>query len=251
MQAVVDGLLTNYTKTGTSKKVVILLHGWGDSLKTYQQLSKELGTSYTVICLDLPGFGGTQAPDGVWGLDEYAAFVHDFLNKQNIKTVYAFIGHSNGGAVLIRGLANKHITADKLVLLSAAGIRTAQKGQRLVIKAIAKTGKVATFWLPDHHKKKLQKKLYGTVGSDMLVVPHLQETFKKTVRQDVQQDAGKLTLPTLLLYGENDKATPPLYGEMYHQLIANSTFEIVGEAGHFVHQDQPVAVLAAIEGFLK
>lgn len=248
---VIDSLLTHYERTGSKPRTVLLLHGWGDDLTTFQQLQKALGENFTVISVDLPGFGSSQAPTEVWGLEQYADFIKAFLAKLKIATLEAIVAHSNGAAVTIYGLAHHQLAANKLVLLGAAGIRDRQKGRLLVIKTIAKTGKVATIWLPERHRKKLQKKLYGTVGSDMLVVPHMQETFKETVRQDVQNEAKQLQIPTLLIYGQNDTATPPLYGEIYHNLIDGSTLEIIGEATHFVHHDQPARVQQIIEEFLQ
>lgn len=250
MQAVVDGLLTTYQKGGTKKPTILMLHGWGDDHRTFAKLQTELTKTHTVISVDLPGFGTTQVPSQAWDLSNYAQFVAEFLRKLNIANLAAVVAHSNGAAVAIYGLAHDVFTADKLVLLGAAGIRDRQKGRRLIIKVIAKTGKVATIWLPAHHRKKLQKKLYGTVGSDMLVVPQLQETFKKTTRQDVQAEAKQLSIPTLLIYGGKDTATPPLYGEIYHNLIDGSTLEVIEGASHFVHHDEPAKVLNAIEEFL-
>lgn len=249
MQAVVDSLLTHYEQTGKGERCVLLIHGWGDSLQTFKDLQKFLSDTYTVVSVDLPGFGSTQAPDEVWDLDNYADFVAVFLKKINQKP-YAIVGHSNGGALVIRGLATGTLKCDKFVGLASAGIRNRQKARRAFIKVIAKGGKVATFWLPTRHKEKLRKALYGAAGSDMLVAPHLQETFKKTVRQDVQTDATKLQLPVLLIYGEKDRATPPLYGEVFHQLMTNSTLEQVAGAGHFVHYDKPQLVNDLIGDFL-
>ena len=103
--------------------------------------------------------------------------------------------------------------------------------------------------LPKRVKEKLRKKVYKTVGSDMLVAEHLQETFKKVVTDDARVDAAQLTLPTLLLYGEQDDAAPVWYGEAYHQLITGSTLEVFPGAGHFVHIDRPAEVVKAIEEF--
>lgn len=249
MQIIVDSLLTHYEQNGTGKKTALFLHGWGDDLRTFAHLQKILSKKYTTVSVDLPGFGSTQAPEKVWGLDDYAEFVASFMRKINAQPT-VIVAHSNGAALAIRGLANGALAAEKLVVLGGAGIRDRQKGKKAVLKVIAKTGKVATFWLPKRHKQKLQKALYGAAGSDMLVAPHLKETFKKTVAQDVQADAKKLSLPVLLIYGEKDRATPPLYGEIYHQIMSSSTLEIVGGAEHFVHQDQPEKVEKLIEEFL-
>jgi pimeloyl-ACP methyl ester carboxylesterase len=249
MQVVVDNLLTTYEKTGKGP-LVLLIHGWGDSQVTFKQLVQSLRKDHTVVTLDLPGFGQSEIPHEVWTLDIYARFVQKFLAKIEASP-QTIIAHSNGGAVAIRGLSLGALQADKLVLLASAGIRDRQSFRRFFLKIIAKTGKVLTFWLPRHHKKTLQKRLYGTVGSDMLAVPHLQETFKITVRQDIQKDAKHLRLPTLLIYGEGDKATPPLYGELFKKLIPNSRLEIIPKAEHFVHHDQPEQVDELIKGFLK
>ncbi len=251
MQVVIDGLLTNYQKQGSGKKCVLLLHGWGDSLTTFSDLSNNLEKTYTVYSLDLPGFGQSQIPDESWSLDNYGHFIHNFLDKLGVHELLGVVGHSNGGAVAIRSISMQAFEPKKLVLLSASGIRNSQPVRRLILKVIAKTGKVATFWLPRRYKRKLQKKLYGVAASDMLVVPHMKETYKITVRQDVQQDAKHVQQPTLLIYGDSDKATPPEFGRIYKKLMTNAKLEIVDNAEHFVHHDQPEIVTKLIEEFLK
>ena len=250
MQAVVDSLLTNYSHYGKGEQQVLLIHGWGDSLKTFSELEKNLQKKYQVTSVDLPGFGSTQMPDSVWGLANYAKFVQHFCDKIKLSP-QVVIAHSNGAAVAIKALANQNLTPKKVVLIGASGIRNKHKLRKLGLKVIAKTGKAATFWLPRYHKKKLQQKLYGAAGSDMLKVPHMQETFKKTVREDVQKDAVTINVPTLLIYGENDRATPPEYGELYHRLIQHSTLKLVKGAEHFVHQDQTEQVAKLIEEFIS
>ena len=248
MQVIINDLLIQYEQTGKGP-VLLMLHGWGDNAATFGKLRDQLKADFTLVMLDLPGFGQSQVPATVWNLDNYAGVVRDFANKLGLRP-RAIVAHSNGGSVAIRGLAQGVLQADKLVLLASAGIRDRQKLRRLILKVIAKVGKVATFWLPAHHKKSLQKKLYGAAGSDMLVAPQLQETFKVTVRQDVQADAAKLSLPTLLIYGAEDIATPPLYGSIYKRLISGSRLEIVADADHFVHQSHPDTVAKHIKEFL-
>lgn len=250
MQVIVDSLLIDYQINGSSKKAVLLLHGWGDNRKTFGMFEKDLSKKYKVISMDLPGFGASQTPNTSWDLDDYSRFVKDFLKKIQIYNLYAIIGHSNGGAMAIYGIGSGIISADKLVLLAASGIRNQQKSKHLALKVIAKTGKAVTFWLPNDKKQKLQNKLYRNIGSDMLVTPHMQETFKKTVRQDVQKQAIQINIPTLLVYGEKDKDTPPIYGEIYHDLIKDSKIEIISNSGHFVHHEQAQKVTKVIEEFL-
>lgn len=251
MQIVVQGLLTQYQKQG-SGKTILLLHGWADRSDTFNTLLPELTDGYSVISVDLPGFGQTEYPKEVWGLDEYAKFTASFLDKISNTQLHAVVGHSNGGAMAIRGISARLIAPEKLVLLAASGVRDTDKAKRLTLKIIAKVGKVLTFWLPSRHKKKLQQKLYGTVGSDLLVAPHMQETFKKTVRQDIQQDAAALSVPTLLIYGDQDKATPvESVGNKLHSLINGSQMQVIRGADHFVHQAAPSETARLIKEFLN
>lgn len=250
VQVVVESLLTTYRSSGKGKTVV-LLHGWGDRAAGLKDLQAALAGRYEVISLDLPGFGSTERPSGDWDLSDYAAFVGTFLGKIGKDKVYAVIGHSNGGAIAIRGLTKGNFTADKLVLMAAAGIRGTAKTRNKVLRLVAKTGKALTAPLPKSAKNRLRRKVYNTIGSDMLVAEHLQGTFKKVVADDVRQDAAKIKIPTLLLYGGNDEATPTSYGQAYHKLIKDSKLEVLSEAGHFMHLEQPQKVTEEIEEFLK
>lgn len=228
---------------------MVILHGWGDAAASWDGLAKTLAAHWYVVVPDLPGFGASEAPKGVWGLDEYAQFVADLTTKINLHPT-AIIGHSNGGAIAIRGLATGKLSADKLVLLASAGIRSTGQGKKSALRLLTKTGKIITMPLPSSVKKRLRSKLYTSVGSDMLFAEHLQETFKKVVGQDVQADAAQISVPSLLMYGEQDTATPVTYGEQYHQLISGSSLVIVPGAAHFIQLDAPSVVAKTIEEFL-
>lgn len=241
--------MTRYERSGKGKTVV-LLHGWADSVAGMRTLATALQKDYDVITVDLPGFGGTQAPLSPWGLDDYVQFVHDFLKKIGVKDTYAYVAHSNGGAIAIRGLAEDALQAQKLVLLASAGIRNEYKGRNRALRIITKAGKLLSTPLPANVKKKLRRKVYKAVGSDMLVAEHLQETFKRVVTDDVRADAAQLTLPVLLIYGEQDEDAPVWYGQQFHELMTDSTLEILPDAGHFVHIDRPDTVEKSIREFL-
>ena len=249
MQIIVDGLVASYQRSGKGK-TLLFIHGWGDDSRTYKDLFEFFEKKYDCIALDLPGFGRSDPPKKPWNLDDYSAFVATFLKKINAKTVHGVIGHSNGGGLAIRALRLKKLSAKKLVLLSSAGVRNKRTLKRLLIKVVAKTGKVLTFWLPKSWRQVLQRQLYGAVGSDILIIPELRETFKLTVRQDITKDAAKLKLPTLLIYGDEDKATPVSDGQLLASLIPKSRFEML-MGGHFIHHDQTDNVAKLIGGFLK
>lgn len=246
---IVDGIAITYSQAGNGADV-LLLHGWGDKRQTFTSLSDSLQKTYRVTALDLPGFGGSEPPKEVWDLTNYAKFLESFCNKLQIKPKLV-VGHSNGGALAIHAIATKKLNTDKLVLLAPSGVRNTKILKRAVIKTIAKTGKLATFWLPLAARRRLQMKLYGTVGSDMLAAPQLKETFKRTVRQDIQNDARNLKLPALLIYGSKDTATSlKEVGEPLARCIEGSKLVVIPGAGHFVHHDAAVAVEQHIKEFI-
>jgi pimeloyl-ACP methyl ester carboxylesterase len=249
MQVIASDLMVSYTRQGKGKPVVIL-HGWGDNSASWQKFTVDLSKQYDVIVPDLPGFGNSQAPAAPWGLDEYAKLIATFLQKLKVKP-YAIIGHSNGGAIAIRGVATSMLSAEKLVLLSSAGIRGEYKGRNKMLRMVTKTGKLLSSPLPKATKQRLRLKVYKTVGSDMLVAEHLQETFKKVVADDVRVDAGRVKLPTLLIYGEKDAQTPLAYGREYNQLIKGSKLEVLPGIDHFVQLHASPMILKLIRGFLK
>jgi len=250
MNVVVNGLMTNYQKAGSGRRVVVLLPGWGDTSKTYSGLTRELADDYTVLAVDLPGFGGSQAPDKAWGLEDYSDFVSAWLKKIGVGNVHALVGHSHGGATAIYGLGNKSLKSDKLVLLASAGIRNQKKIQKSLFMAAAKTAKLPMLLLPSNQRQKLRRKFYTATGSELMLLPHMEETFKRIVAQDVQSSASRVSVPTLLVYGSRDKATPVRYGHILNRLIRGSRLEVVN-AGHFVHQDDPADVNKLVKNFLK
>jgi len=250
MQTVVDKLLTHY-ELGGKGKLVLLLHGWGDDHRTFDALRKTLSVKYEVLALDLPGFGGTQRPEDSWDLDDYARFINDALDKLKLEQPYAVIGHSNGGALAVRALSLEQLKPRKLILLAASGVRSNSRLKRFFFKVIAKVGDVATIWLPERYRQALRKSLYSMAGSDMLAVPEMEDTFKRTVRQDVQADAVALDVPTLLIYAAEDDAVPLADGKQYHSLIKKSHLEVIDDAGHFVHHDRPEQVAKLVKEFLR
>jgi len=249
MQVIVDNLVINYQRSGSGKSV-ILLHGWGDNLHTFVSLNKELTKRFDIVAIDLPGFGGSETPKEIWGLDNYAELLADFIAKLELKDLYAVIGHSNGGALAIRATATKKIYPSKLVLLASSGIRNTKKTKRNLTALVVKGGKIVTLWLPKSTKKALRRSVYGSIGSDLLVMPGLEETFKRIVREDVQIDAEKLKLPVLLIFADRDPSVPLKDGRRYHELISNSKLEVLSSDDHFIHHDRAESVNELIEDFL-
>ena len=250
MQVIVNDLVVTYRRSGTGP-LMVMLHGWADSSQTFNQLLPLLEPHFTIVTIDLAGFGGSQPPHKAWGLRDYALQLRDTLQKIAImpNDVTVIVGHSNGGAVALTAVAHEYVRPKKMILLASSGIRSKGKFKKHLVTAVAKTGKLVTVVLPKKRRSALRQKLYHAAGSDYLVAEHLQETFVKIVSQDVLPMAEKVHIPTLLLYGELDTVTPVTHGQLLQNTIVGSELRVVQNADHFLHQNHAEQVASYMTKF--
>ena len=116
MQVIVNNLAVQYTRTGQGP-VFVMLHGWADTAETFNAFLPELEQRFTVVCINLAGFGGSQAPEKAWNLQNYAQFVRDVLHKIAIspQDITVLLGHSNGGAIAVVAVAEKILLPKRLI----------------------------------------------------------------------------------------------------------------------------------------
>jgi pimeloyl-ACP methyl ester carboxylesterase len=251
MQVLIEDSIITYQDAGNKDgKVILFLHGWADESSTFKTLVNNFYDNYRCICIDLPGFGGSEAPAAPLYLPDFSKKIAKFLEKIGIRP-YAVVGHSNGGAIAINAISSGEIKPKKLVLLASSGIRGGQNLKKTALKLLAKPAKASLVMVPAGKRKGIKKKLYGRIGSDYMVAENMKDTFKNIVAYDISADAAELSLPVLLIYGEDDKSTPPLMGRKLKELIKASRLEIIPGAGHFIHHDKQSEVAGFIEGFLK
>jgi pimeloyl-ACP methyl ester carboxylesterase len=254
MNLVVEGLLLHYRIDGKrSAPAILLLHGWGSSSQAFDQLAGRLGADYQVVLLDLPGFGNSSPPPPSWHITDYAKLVKTFLDKAGISHLICLGGHSFGGRVAIKAVATGEIKPEHLVLMGSAGIGHSGSLRNQLFKAVAKTGKAVTA-LPGLSalRTRLRSRLYQAAGSsDYVNAGPLQQVFVNTINEDLQADAAKIKVPTLLVWGDLDTDTPLADGQKLAAKIPQSQLEVVGSAGHYVFVDQPWPVEQLIKEFLS
>jgi pimeloyl-ACP methyl ester carboxylesterase len=248
MKVIIDKLAIEYEDTGTGP-VILALHGWGDSLKTFDHIASELSEKYRFVRLDLPGFGGSELPPVTWDLQNYVDLVGAFINKLDLK-VDLLIGHSLGGRVAIKGLSVGTFRPHRVVLIASAGILKSRSARNRAFKAAAKAGKLVTMIPPlSLWRRQLRTRLYYASGSDYLNAGPLAKTFIKIISEDLLPPARTIKQPVLLIWGSNDTDTPVADGQQLASAISGAKFEIIPGAGHFVHQEQTERVAALIEDF--
>lgn len=249
MKIIVQNLAIEYLDEGTGK-VLLFLHGWQDNFHTFDSLASLLSPTRRIIRLDLPGFGKSEAPKGAWNLDNYIQFIKDFIEKLDIQ-VHAFVGHSFGGRIAIKGEATKNLQAQKIILIGSAGIAKNRTFRNSFFKLLAKIGGLITYLPPlVFWREGLRKRMYSFIGSDYLNAGVLKETFLKIISEDLSASAKKITTPTLLIWGESDTETPLSDGKQLAGMIADSKLKVINGAGHFVHKEKSQEVAKLVQEFL-
>ena len=251
MNIIVNGQLINYISEGQGR-VLLFLHGWGADVSSFKDLSAHFKKKFRVIRLDFPGFGGSPKPDDTWTVASYSALVAGVVKKLEIGDVYAAIGHSFGGRVIIKGISNGDIVAAKIVLIDAAGVKPPATVKKSLYALVAKIGNVATS-LPGLRalRPMLRKNLYKAAGTtDYAGAQAMKQIFLNTINEDLLPDVHTLKQPTLLIWGENDTETP--VGDAYKMMneLDNAQLVVVPDAGHFVFIDNKAAVIKELDGFL-
>lgn len=248
MKSIVAGLATEHTENGVGP-TILMLHGWGDSLRTFDLLVQKL-PGFRIVRLDMPGFGETELPKGTWTVENYAKFVAEFCKKVSIDPEY-LVGHSFGGRVIIKSVSSGIFHPKKIVFIASAGVADRVTVHNKAFNAIAKVGKVILKPFPGSLYLRLRKELYRVTGGDYVSTGALRDTFIKVINEDLSKDAEKITVPTLLIWGEDDLVTPVTEGKKLHRLIQGSQFTILHGAGHIVHKQKSDEVADLIRKFLS
>ncbi len=228
-----------------SQKTIIFLHGWGASSKIFEPFYYYFKNDNAVYFLDLPGFGKSPI-EKIMTLKDYADFVYEFLEKNNIDNPIV-IGHSFGGAVAAKLAILHPERISKLILVGASAIR---RPRRLLI-AIKK---LADLLKPifSLNSRKLILKLLKLDETDYAQIEshELRETFKNVINEDLGHYLHFIKLPTLVIWGEKDAVTPLTEGKLIAKAISGAKLVVVKNAGHFLFLEKPNEFIKLIKEFI-
>lgn len=241
-QIVIDNLLVNYyfsENQNPAAQTVVFLHGWGADAKIWQGIMSKL-ENCNCYALDLSGFGKSEMPKRAFTVGDYAEIVREFVERIRVNNV-ALVGHSFGGRIAIKCAVGGSI--QKLVLVDSAGFRdeSVAKSLKIILAKIAKP------FVPASLRKKISKALGA---GDYAESGELKQTFLNVINEDLTEDIKKINIPTLIVWGEDDKETPVAFGKRMNSHILNSTFHILPHAGHFSFLDEPERFVEELRAFI-
>ena len=245
-----DGINIHYTVEGSGAPL-ILMHGWGCDHSTVASVARVASQTNTVYNIDFPGFGKSTEPTEIWGVERYTRLIEDFCKTLNIEKP-SLAGHSFGGRVAIVFASRNPV--DKLILIDAAGVKPRRslkyyfkvysfKLSKLIYKAVFGAEKA---------QERIEKERSRRGSSDYRnASPQMRAIMSKVVNEDLCHLMPKITAPTLLIWGENDTATPLSDAKKMERLIPDAGLVSFPGCGHYSFLDNPGQFAAVLNSFLK
>lgn len=250
---------------------ILFVHGFGTTTYTWRHLVERLARDRTVVLIDLKGFGRSPKPmDGGYRLADQARLVRGFIRENDLRNL-TLVGHSMGGGIALLValdlLEDDDEYLESLVLIGsiahpqplpwfvqllrtpvlrdlALSIVPAETQVRMILNlAYRDAGKIT-----DDAVKVYAAALKTRGGrhallrtAEGLIPPNLDELIPRY---------RTINVPTLLIWGRDDKIVPLDVGERLHRDIPNSRLVVLDETGHFPHEERPEETLTILGDFL-
>ncbi|HAF16160.1 MAG TPA: hypothetical protein DCK93_10160 [Blastocatellia bacterium] len=259
-----------YTEVYGNGDPILCLHGLGSNIFTWRHFIGPFSTNNKLILIDLKGFGKSPKPeDTFYSIEDHAESVYQLIIKENL-TRLTLIGNSFGGGVAlllaIKLCEQKPGRLSKLILIDSGGHKEYLPGYLKLVRS--KLGGPLIHLLPSrlavrfvlracyYNKSKITKEQLPAYANP-LASPGGRNGFLQTAKQCIPPGIDELiarlrtiTVPTLILWGRQDRILPLKIGELLHQAIPNSTLEVIEECGHIPHEEKPKETIATISRFL-
>ena len=231
-----DGKYT-YIEIGTGQPLVIL-HGLMGGLSNFQGVTDFFPPKgYKVIIPELPIY---DMPLLKTTVKSFATYLKGFLTHKGLTDVI-LIGNSLGGHIgllfskmhpsFVKGLV---ITGSSGLYESAMGDSYPKRGDYEYIKQKAQD----VFYDPAVATKEIVDDVYATVNDRIKLIKTL-AIAKSAIRHNMAHDLPKMLMPTCIIWGKNDKVTPPNVAEEFERLMPNAELFWIDKCGHAPIMEHP------------
>jgi len=246
---------------------IVLIHGTSASLHTWDGWVAALSPHRRVIRMDLPGFGLTgPAPDGDYSMARYTGFMRDLLDLLKLDEV-VMAGNSLGGGIAWQTALAHPTRVRQLILVDATGYPLQPQSMPIGFRLaqISWLAPITQKILPRQMIEASVRNVYGQPDkvSPALVDRYYELTLREGNRASLTQrfqyrsnDAAlagqisQLSLPTLILWGSEDRLIPPDHAQRFQQAIAGSELQVFEGLGHVPHEENPEATVQEVKRFL-
>lgn len=246
----VDGVRLHAEVSGKGAPL-ILMHGWGCDHTTVRSIAATAALTNRVYNIDFPGFGASPEPDEVWEIDRYTRLIEDFARQEGLDSP-VLVGHSFGGRVAI--LMASRTPVSKVVLVDAAGIKPRRSLKYYYKVYTFKASKwLANLLLGKEKSAKRVEAMRARRGSSdyAQASARMRAIMSRVVNQDLTDRLHLIKAPTLLIWGENDTATPVADARKMARLIPDAGLVSFAGCGHYSFLDNPGQFRAVLSSFLN
>jgi pimeloyl-ACP methyl ester carboxylesterase len=244
--------LVHYVDMGSGDRTVVFLHGLFGTPEHWRCIMNELADDYRVIAPQLPvDHRNDRRDNGIRTLDELADHVDAFLSKLELAP-FVICGNSLGGLVAIDICLRHPERVAGLVLAGSAGLyeRSLTPGirpqaSREFVRAVISD----IFHDPALITEELVNEWHEAMG-DRNFVRFLLRVSRATRDRTFDDELRQLKLPTLIVWGRNDKVTPPDVAEAFKRQIDNAELRYIDECGHAPNVERPAIFSELLRTFL-
>lgn len=237
-----------YIEAGEGETLV-LLHGLMGELSNWEHTIDYFKDRYRVIVPILPIY---ELPLLTLGVKSLSKFVHRFLKFKKLNQV-VLIGNSLGGHVGLVFTAAHQENVKALVLTGSSGLYENAFGGSFPKREsyeYIKEKTAFTFYDPATATKELVDEVFKTVNERSRVIRIL-ALAKSAIRHNMSKELSRITIPVSLIWGKQDKVTPPEVAMEFHELLPNSELNWVDKCGHAPMMEQPEVFNDYLNTFLN
>jgi pimeloyl-ACP methyl ester carboxylesterase len=232
---------------------LLFLHP-GEGLAPEKPWLELLARRYRVIAPAHPGYGNSALIDGSGSVDDVAYLYLDLAAELKLQNA-VLVGACFGGWIAAEMMVRSTARFSHLVLVDPLGIKIGGREERDIadMHALTRAEYLKLAWADpakgDFDFTKLPESELGAIvrGREAFALygwkPYMHNPRLK-------RWLHRIDLPTLLLWGAQDRIVTPAYGEGWRQAIAGARLEIIPQAGHFPHWEEPEAFVERLSGFL-
>jgi pimeloyl-ACP methyl ester carboxylesterase len=256
----------HWAQVGQGPDTLVLVHGFGPYPSVqWQPVVWKFSPSSTILVVDLLGFGESSAPDSAISVHQQVEVLHAALTARGIRSFH-LVGHSYGGMVSTLFASRYPETLKSLVLIDPLHrhyhlehLDSLERQWGRPIQEVLLPRDVASydammsvsvhdpFFLPEFVKQQVLDNIYSVnLGQ--------REAMLRAVRRDeqsIRNQAVGARIPTLIVWGAEDRLFPVRGSESLARDFPNSSTVVVPKAGHIPHMERPFVVLDALADFFS
>ncbi|MDQ4101854.1 MAG: alpha/beta hydrolase [Thermoproteota archaeon] len=252
--------------------LVLFIHGLGSSAERWLDIPDALSLYFHTFAIDLPGFGGSDKPSDIeYTVDTFSDIVKQFIGKVAVakdrsdnymNKKVTLIGHSLGGYIALKiAAADQNAHLHKLILIDSSGnlerptplldqyLDAAMHPSKEKVRNVFEQLVANPMWIPDAVVQGFINRISN---------PQSQYAFESTLKHSANTQIGienlnkigRKGIPTLILWGTEDKLIPLGHSEIFKDAIKGATVITIPRTGHAPFTEKPALVCEYMHRFL-